>query len=264
MYWDSHMHTSFSFDSDAAPEDQIRRAAEIGLPGICITDHMDFVWGDDQPYLYDADAYCRTLSALREKYADRIRINIGIELGCQAEMTDTLAAALAEHPYDFVIGSTHFAEGMDPYYREYFDGRTNPEGFRAFFERILENLEAFDDFDTLGHLDYVTRYGIEGNGIYDWIDYREIFEAVLRHLIAKDICLEVNTSGFRYGAGPNPCEGLLRFYRSLGGRLITLGADAHTPDRIAYAFDRIGELLKGCGFTEYMVFTNRKAEAFPL
>ena len=141
MYWDSHMHTSFSFDSDAAPEDQIRRAAEIGLPGICITDHMDFVWGDDQPYLYDADAYCRTLSALREKYADRIRINIGIELGCQAEMTDTLAAALAEHPYDFVIGSTHFAEGMDPYYREYFDGRTNPEGFRAFFERILENIK---------------------------------------------------------------------------------------------------------------------------
>ena len=139
------------------------------------------------------------------------------------------------------------------------------EEYRVFFERILENLEAFDDIDALGHLDYVTRYGIEGNGEYVWTDFREIFEAVFRHLIARDICLEVNTAGFKAGLGrPNPGAEVLRFYRELGGRLITLGADAHEPGRIAYAFDRVGGLLKDCGFDEYMVFTDRKAGAFPL
>ena len=43
-----------------------------------------------------------------------------------------------------------------------------------------------------------------------------------------------------------------------------LGADAHRPEHIAYAFDQIGELLKDCGFTECQVFRGRKAEAYPL
>ncbi len=284
MYYDSHMHTSFSFDSEAAPRDQALRAAALGLPGICFTDHMDYVWpvcepaADGSPvlsadghtvlsgqaYLFDADAYFGELSALREEFAD-LDIRIGIELGCQAELSGLLAETLAAHTYDYVIGSTHFAEGMDPYYAEYFTGRTNPAGDRVFFERILENLEAFDDIDALGHLDYVTRYAIPGNGEYVWTDYREVFEAILRHLIAKDICLEVNTAGFKAGLGrPNPGAEVLRFYRELGGRLITLGADAHRPEHIAYAFDQIGELLKDCGFTEYQVFRGRKAEAYPL
>ena len=42
MLWDSHLHTNFSGDSDASPEIMIEQAVTLELPGICITDHLDY------------------------------------------------------------------------------------------------------------------------------------------------------------------------------------------------------------------------------
>ena len=41
MYYDFHLHTSFSSDSQAPMESMIQRGIALGLPGICFTEHMD-------------------------------------------------------------------------------------------------------------------------------------------------------------------------------------------------------------------------------
>ena len=36
---DCHMHSFFSSDSEAPTEEMVKRAVELGLPAICLTDH---------------------------------------------------------------------------------------------------------------------------------------------------------------------------------------------------------------------------------
>ena len=54
MLWDTHLHTHFSGDSDATPEDMIQSAMKKGLSGICITDHLDLDY-PNEPELFLQD-----------------------------------------------------------------------------------------------------------------------------------------------------------------------------------------------------------------
>ena len=53
---DCHMHSFFSSDSEAPTEEMVKRAVELGLPAICLTDHydMDYSTGEFQ---LDTPAY---------------------------------------------------------------------------------------------------------------------------------------------------------------------------------------------------------------
>ena len=115
--------------------------------------------------------------------------------------------------------------------------------------------------DTYGHLDYIVRYGPNQNRFYSYEKYQDILEAILKKLIEKNVGLEVNTGGYHYGLGePNPCTAIIRRYKELGGEIITIGADAHAPEKIGYDFDRAAQVLKECGFEYYTVFKERKPE----
>ena len=71
--------------------------------------------------------------------------------------------------------------------------------------------------------------------------------------------------GYHYGlVEPNPCIDVIRRYRELGGEIITVGADAHTPDKIAWEFAKAANVLNDCGFRYYTIFKNRSPEFLPL
>ena len=133
------------------------------------------------------------------------------------------------------------------------------------FEEELKNIIAHDCFDVAGHLDFVVRYGPNKNVCYSYEKYRDVFDEILKVLVEKGKGIECNTAGFKAGLGhPHPTEAILKRYRELGGEILTLGSDAHVPEYVAYHFDQVGELLKGCGFRYYTVFKNRKPEFLPL
>lgn len=155
--------------------------------------------------------------------------------------------------------------GADPYFPEYYGGRSAADGYLEYFESILENIQAFDGFDVYGHLDYVVRYGPDESERYDWKKYQEIIDEILSLLIMKGKGIELNTAGFKYGLShPNPTEGIIARYRELGGEIITIGADAHKPDDIAYDFGKVPALLKAAGFSGYTVFQSRKPKFIKL
>lgn len=260
MLWDTHMHSQFSGDSHTPQEDMIAAARQKNLKGICFTDHLDIDYPDEpETFLLDLPNYVSSVDAMQEKYKEVLPVRLGIELGLQPHLACIHADILSQYPFDFVIGSSHVMHGVDPYYPAYWENHTEEEGYQEYFESILENIAAFDKMDVYGHIDYVVRYGPNQNRQYSYGRYKEILDEILRTLIRKNIGIELNTGGYHYGLGePNPCVNVIRRYHELGGEIITIGADAHTPDKIAYAFDKAADVLRECGFSYYTVFKNRQ------
>lgn len=262
MLWDTHMHTHFSTDSNADPESMIRQAIRLGLPGICFTDHLDYDYPEEPgSFLLDLETYSQAVSGLQEHYQKQLPVRFGIELGLQPHLAERHRELLTQYDFDFVIGSSHVVHGIDPYYPAYYEGRTESAAYQEYFDSILENIAAFDDFDVYGHIDYVVRYGPNKNADYSYAKYKETIDEILKVLISKGKGIEINTAGFKYGLGhPNPTEDVLKRYRELGGEIITVGADGHKPEHIAYAFEKVPGILKNCGFRYYTVFRERKPE----
>lgn len=267
---DMHMHTWFSTDSEACPRDMADEAVRKGLKTICFTDHFDkddLEWGEEG--IFDVDAYFVEMQKLQEEYAGKLSIRIGIELGLRTYLKDYYEELTKKHPFDFVIGSVHNvpykkdAEGnilyTDPAAEKLFTDRTDKEAYRLMMETTLENVRTSDCFQTLGHLDYVVRYGKSREKEYSYTDYADIIDEILKLLIEKEKGLEVNSAGLKYGlpfAQPHP--DVLKRYRELGGEIITIGADAHKPEHIAYDFAKAEEILKSCGFKYYTEFFEQK------
>lgn len=285
MLWDTHTHTCFSGDSQADPLAMIRAAQAAGLSGICFTDHLDLDYQKDPSlFLLDLPAYFQRMQTLAADWQndpppadhnrsepnsgrsqDGFAVRIGIELGLQPHLAQKHRQILSAYPFDFVIGSSHVVDGVDPYYAEYYEGRSEQEAYEAYFSSILKNILAFDEFDVYGHLDYVVRYGPNRNRFYSYDGYREILDQILKALIARGKGIEINSGGLRYGLGhPNPTEEILRRYRKLGGEIVTIGSDAHQPEDIAYGFQQVTEILRQAGFRYFTVFRQRRGEFLPL
>ena len=264
--WDAHMHSQFSGDSNAPQEDMILTAEKTGLGGICFTDHLDIDYQEDPSlFLLDLPNYTASVLALQEKYTAKFPVRLGIELGLQPHLANLHLNILSQYPFDFVIGSSHVVHGVDPYYPNFYEGRKEEDCYREYFTSILENIHAFDGFDVYGHIDYVVRYGPTKNENYVWTQYQDIIDEILKLLIEKGKGIEINTGGFKYGLGhPNPTEEIICRYRELGGEIITIGSDAHTPAHIGYDFQKVPDILKNAGFRYFTVFKQRKAEFLPL
>lgn len=260
MRADVHMHSNFSHDSEHTPEEMILGAIQKGLKVICFTDHFDkdnFAWGPED--VFEPDEYFKVMKPLQEKYKDKIDMRIGVEIGMQPYLEPFYREFVNKYPFDFVIGSTHSVCKTDIAYGELFKSYTDDEVYRMTLEETLEDVKLYDDFDTLGHLDYMTRYGKEREKHYSYIKYSDIIDEILKVVIYKGKGLELNTAGLKYGLPyAHPHMDVLKRYKELGGEIITIGADGHKPEHIAYDFHKVPEILKACGFTYYTEFSERK------
>lgn len=260
---DFHLHSSFSGDSDTPMEDMILRGIALGLKTMCFTEHNDFDYppSEHEPeniFLLNADSYLYDLLKLKEKYADKINILFGLEIGLQPHLSKQNAAFVRAGEYDFVIASSHVCNGKDPYYPDFYEGRSQEEAYREYFTSIISNLKVFSNFDVYGHLDYVVRYGPQKDEGYSYEVYKDIFDKILTKLIDMGKGIELNTSALAKGMRePHPCTDIIKRYHELGGEIVTIGSDAHAPSRIAYDFGRAADILKDCGFSYYATFEKR-------
>ena len=269
---DIHTHSSFSGDSETPMEEQLKKAIELGLKHYCFTDHEDLyypeVQDDNGDYLnifkLDIPAYLSKIKELRTAYKDKINALAGIELGLCKKAIPEYEAILKNNSFDFVIASIHLIDGMDPYYPEFWLYHDSKEAVKRYFEIMLEMINNFTDFDTLGHLDYIFRYirdeaGNPTDGNYSYREYAALIDPILSRIIELDKALEVNTAGYKYGLGaPNPQDKVLKRYKKLGGTKITIGSDGHKPEHLAYDFAKCEALLKELEFDGYYIYENRQ------
>ena len=260
---DLHLHTEYSFDSETPVRDMIEGSIRKGLKLICITDHYDRDYpirgGVITQNAIDCKKYYNHISGLREEYKDKIDVRIGIEIGFQPWLGEFYHQLVNEVPFDMVIGSMHVISGGEPYFREIFGGRTDEDVYYDNFVETLENIQKCWDFDVLGHIDYIVRYGDEQDKYYSYERYAPEIDKLLKRLIELGKGIELNTAGFKYGLPfPHPHPDIIKRYKELGGEIITIGSDAHIPSHIAYDYHKVGEILDYAGFKYYTEFKDRK------
>lgn len=260
-----HVHSHFSSDSVEQPKAIIETAIAKGFSYVYFTDHhdMDFPVNENEPsmdFQLDFETYIKTIFELRETYRHQIEVCLGVEQGICPETAPRIAALSNQYPFDFIIGSSHLTSLVhgDPYYPEYYTGKSSVTAYREYFMSEVKNVHLTDGFDVYGHLDYAVRYCPDKSFIYCFEDYKDIFEVLLKSLIEKGKGIEINTAGITKIGYPHPHIEALKLYRELGGEIITIGSDAHKKEDIAFGFDVAEELLKSIGFKYYTVFTERK------
>lgn len=266
---DYHTHSHFSGDCDTPMEHMIKQAVSLGLTHLCLTEHLDLDYpsraGECLDFNLDTLQYRNEFLSLQEKYNAQIQLLWGVELGLQTHIFPSLHDYVQNQPFDFIIASSHLCYGEDPYYPDFFEKRREEDVYEAYFSSILENVTCFSDYDVYGHLDYIVRYGPNKDTRYSYEKYRDIFDSILKTIIEKGKGIEVNTGGVKYGLKDlHPATAILKRYKELGGEIITIGSDAHTPENLQNHFSRAESLLKECGFQYYTIFKERKAEFLSL
>lgn len=249
MIADRHVHTSFSTDSNEAPENVLEKAISLGMDEIYITDHYDIDYPGDG-FRFEPERYFETLSGLKEKYKDRIKLHIGVEVSINENIKEQVSALIEGYPWEYVIGSTHIVEGEDPYLRDRFD-MTDEEYYRLFFKTSLTGIRSCSGFDTFGHLDYAVRYGYEKDAAYKYGSFSDVLDEILKELIRRDIALEINTAALRKGLKyVHPYPDVLKKYKEFGGKKLAMGSDAHRAEDIGYMFNETLKYLQKFGFSE--------------
>lgn len=257
-YIDHHVHTCYSPDSDADIEKYLIHAKELGFSNIMFTDHIDMgaIEVEFQNHI-DYGEYFETMKAYEDKYG--IKIQVGVEIGYEKNYKDEINELLDKYPFDFVMASIHYGDGKDFYLGDFFHGKSQKQSYMRYFELVLEMVENFSNYDVLGHLDHIVRYGPFEDKSYDYKEYKEIIDLILKTIIDKSKGIEVNTSGLRSPLKTTfPKKEVLIRYRELGGKIITLGSDAHiNKDFYKGILDGIKH-LKALGFKEISSFNKRR------
>jgi histidinol-phosphatase (PHP family) len=258
--FDCHVHSSFSGDSQVPPELACDTAIKLGLEGIAFTDHLDIDYPNfDVAFNINFSEYSTFMDTIKLKYKNKLKVLKGIEVGFQPSVIAESKKILDDYVFDFVIGSVHVIDGMDPYYEDFFVGKTKEQAFKRYLEEIYISLNDFPYFDVIGHIGYVRRYGILDDRSLRYVDYCDIIDSILNKAISIGIGLEVNSSGLRGNLGtPIPDFDILRRYKELGGEIISIGSDAHYSEHIGNGFKEISEMLKVIGFKYTTHFESRK------
>lgn len=254
-YVNLHNHSTFS-DGEHTPEEVVQSAIEKNMLGIGFSDHSytDF----DPSYCMLPEryaAYHRTLDALKEKYADKIKVFKGIELDYYSEVDP--------EDYDYRIASVHYiiVDGIwypiDHSERDQRNCIENAYGgdvmamARRYYEMLCEHVERCKP-TLVGHFDVISKFSLLPE---DSEEYRELARSALKRILKTCPYVEMNTGGIARGfrTMPYPCDYLLDTLRENGGEVM-LGADSHHEDNLIFGFDEAVDRLKAFGFDHIVQF----------
>lgn len=253
---DYHTHSILSPDSDTPLEQMAQAAVAAGLDELCITDHCDLLTLQGQPVdNYDwppAVAQHREESA---RFAGRLTIRLGLELG-MAHLNPAASAAIVSIPeLDFVLGSIHNLcpekGGRDFYYVDYPDEQACYRALDDYFASMAL-MAATPYYDVLAHIIYPLRYM---NVPVSLERYTEQIRAILRAAVESGRGMEVNTWRGRTVAEWKP---ILSLYRDCGGEIVTVGSDAHVPNGVGKGIREAQGLLADCGFQYVCTYHKHK------
>lgn len=262
---DSHTHSENSFDGNDSVIMMCENAANLGLYSLTITDHCECQDYFAENYRNSISKSIIDISKARALYHDRLLVLTGIELGQPTQNINAAEEILSLSDYDFILGSLHNLKGEQDFYFLDYNEETAPKLLERYFNEVLELVQQ-NYFDSLAHLTYPMRYIAGNSGLKIKLDpYKNIIDEILITLIRNHKALEVNTSGLRQIIGKTlPDEQIIKRYRALGGKYITIGSDAHRWGDIASGVEEgLREILQ-CGFTHFTVFEKHEPHLLPI
>lgn len=244
---DYHTHHFRCGHAKGSIEEYIQAAIRLGLAEIGISDHSPLYWQEgDHPWPGSAMAmshfpdYIDEVLTLKRKYAGKIRVLLSMEADFLPGHVERYRELVTDCPFDYVIGSVHYCDGLHIYNQQRWRGGADPEAtYREYFRLIRESARS-GLFDVLGHITGLMAYGPRpSTALLD-----KEFDETVHTLAETGVAIELNASGIRKGGDhPFPCAPLLRRCIEAGVPL-TYGSDSHLPSEVGHAREVVATLLK--------------------
>lgn len=226
--------------------DYIDAAIALGMTAFGVSDHGPAYWkpGDhDMPgtqmAVSELPNYVAEALALKERYSGRIDVRVGVEADFIPGREEDLRALLNSQPFDYVLGSVHYAGDRSIFARNRWETEAPEAVWTAYYAQVAQ-AATLGVFDILSHLTAVEAYSPP---IPDSLA-NELYPPVADAVAAGGCLVEVNTSGYRKMGGdePFPNRKMLRLLVERGVGL-TFGSDCHKPDEVGFGRDRVFALL---------------------
>ena len=245
-------------------EDYVERAIELGLQEIGFSDHNPLPDGrsaDVRMTEAELDYYVERVTELHYRYRGKIDVLLGLELDYVEGLEPYLEKQLAAYPWDYVIGSIHFLDNpcrVSSWCQPRLDGR---ELYTRYFE-LMRRMARSGLCDIIAHFDIAKRSGFMP-GEHEADDITR----TLQEIAAANLCIEVNTSGYRHAELPEPQPypmlSVVEQALTLGIPLI-VNSDAHAPEQVGSQFVLMEQFLKRKGCQQLARFYRRKREMVAL
>lgn len=249
--FDCHIHTKYSTDSNLQIKSAIKIAKEKNM-GIIITDHMDTNLLNENKFNFNTNSFFKDYGTYKND-----KLLLGIEIGLTENCIEYNENLSKNNPFDYVLGSIHFVEGLDLYYEDYYKKYEKKLAYEKYLNVIYEMVKKNDYIDSLGHIDYIARYGRYSDKEIYYKEHYEIIDEIYKTIIKNDIILELNTRRFDKKESIDNLKVLYGRYKELGGKYITLGSDAHDEKSIGNYFNLAKEFAKEIDL-EIVYFKERK------
>ncbi|MFX1591628.1 MAG: histidinol-phosphatase HisJ [Promethearchaeota archaeon] len=278
---DWHTHNELCRHAEGKIEDYIKKAIELKLDLIGISDHFPYEYLENSsllikevPYqeysmrLNEIDSYLSSIEKLKIKYNNEIQIRKAFEIDyfrSQEEILKKYFKNISDK-LDYILGSVHILHGKSRLFA--FDDRRFLSMYREYesidiiyleyYQKLQDMINSKEfNFDILSHFDLPKKYNKRANN-------KELVmnEAIKTLELAKkaDLTIEINTGGLRKDINEQyPSEEIIKEMFNLDISVL-LGSDAHHPNDLGYEFNIMIKLLKKIGYNQLAHFNKRKRE----
>lgn len=250
--FDQHVHSSFSFDSNENLENYINVCNENDM---ITTEHLDF----ENPIinykdsLFDYLKYVGQIKNLNKKYSNKFFL--GIEIGYTPNSEKRIEDFLKDKNFNLKLLSIHQNGNYD--YMCVNKKLISLEVLiQEYFEQMIQALESSIEFNVLAHFEYGLR--MIDISVTDFDNLASVFlNKLIELIVKKEIAFEVNTKSMYKYKKENLYNYMIEKYIKKGGRLFTLGSDAHNIREYAYKFDEVKKFLLSKNIKEIILFKDK-------
>lgn len=256
-YYDQHVHSCYSFDST----ESLSAYLELNMTTLVTTEHLDF----DNPYddfknnLPDYLTYSKEIDNLKNTYDGHILK--GIEIGYLNKHASQIKDFLRGKEYDLLVLSVHQNGHLD--YMDPAVTRLNKrEVVHTYYQELLTAVTDIPYANILAHFDYGVR-ALE----LTTSEFQDLAEPLLielfRLIIKHDIAFELNGKSFVTYKNKHLYEYAVPLYQSLGGKLFSIGSDAHSIDQYELGFIEMKKLLRKNGVHQLATYQKQALKLVP-
>ena len=250
--FDQHVHSNFSFDSNEELENYINVSNKND---IVTTEHLDFA----NPIINYEDSsinylkYIEEITSLNKKYSNKFFS--GIEIGYTPNSEKRIEDFLKDKNFNLKLLSIH-QNGLYDYMCVNKKLISLEALIQEYFEQMVQALESSIEFNVLAHFEYGIR--IVDISVTDFDSLASKFlNKIIELIVKKEIAFEVNTKSMYKYKKENLYSYMIEKYLKKGGKLFTLGSDAHNIKDYAYKFDDARKFLLARNVKEIILFKDK-------
>jgi len=279
VFEDWHTHNELCRHAVGTIEDYVKKAIEMNLDLIGISDHFPYeylkngtVLIEEVPYqeyamkLTEVELYFSTIEKLKIKYNNDIQIRIAFEIDYFRSQEEILKKHFQNRVdnLDYILGAVHMLHGKSKLFAfddrrflgMYKDYESIDNIYLEYYHKLQNMISSEEfDFDVVCHFDLPKKYNKRAN------DKDLVMNEVIKTLeLAKkaNLTIEINTGGLRKEIKEQyPRSDIIEKIYELDIPIL-LGSDCHQPNELAYKFNKMIKLVRKIGYNQLAHFNKRK------